>query len=165
MIFMRKNWIVIFCCVFVLGLSGCGTSPMKYQPETDISYSQAVHVIDRLIMEQHSDWRPDFVEVTDRFILLGYGSVTQGGASGAFIGNVAIGAHSSTTRVASDRIYFESIDDIILYSWKRKFRQWYVVSLLGNNRKHILRTRSLEEAKQMANALQVILDSYENSKK
>lgn len=159
---MRRIVTVILLLVLTLGVAACGTSPMKYEPQAEMPLTQAVRVIDRLIMEQHPTWRPDFVEINGRFILLGYGSVTRGHGSAVVLSDgVAIGAGSSRTRTSGERVYFESTDKVVLYSWKRKFRQWYVVSLVGKNRQHMLRTRSLEEAKQMANALQVVINAYE----
>jgi hypothetical protein len=75
---------------------------------------------------------------------------------------VAVGSGSSATRSAGTRIYYESTSDVVLYSWKRKFKQWYVVSLVGKMKQHMLRTRNLEEAKEMVDALEVVLHEYKH---
>jgi hypothetical protein len=128
-----------------------------------MSLEQATRIIDRLVMEQPIAWRPDFVKINERYILLGYGTVTQGRSNAVVIGSALVGASTDTTRASSERVYFESTDKIALYSWKRKFKQWYVVSLVGKNRQHILRTRYLDEAERMADALQVVLNNYQQS--
>ncbi|GAB1267006.1 hypothetical protein NBRC116493_02590 [Aurantivibrio infirmus] len=134
---------------------------IQYEPETDMSLDEAGRVIDRLIMEQHPAWRPDFVEINDQYILLGYGTVTRGGGSAVVLNeNVVIGSSSSNTRAAGERVYYESTNKVVLYSWKRKFKQWYIVSLVGKKQQHLLRTRYIEEAELMVNALQIVLNNF-----
>jgi hypothetical protein len=125
-----------------------------------MALNDALELIDRLIMEQHSTWRPDFVEVNDRYILLGYGTITRSSGSAVVNNKIIVDSGSSNTRAAGNRVYYESTDKLVLYSWKRKFKQWYVVSMVGKKQQHMLRTRNLEEAKKMVNALEVVLQAF-----
>ncbi|MBF4333646.1 hypothetical protein EAY29_25855, partial [Vibrio anguillarum] len=66
----------------------------------------------------------------------------------------------STTKKVGERVYFYKINGVQLYDWKRKFKQWYIVSLNDENGKvikHVLYTRSLSNAQKTVDALNVIL--------
>jgi hypothetical protein len=146
--------------VLISSVSGCGSYVIKYEPQPEMTLEEAGWIVDRLIMEQHKAWRPDFVEINDQYISLGYGTVTRGSGSAVVINNLVLGSSSSTTRAAGERVYYDSTDKVVLYSWKRKFKQWYIASLSGKKRNHLLRTRDLDEAKKMVDALQVILNEF-----
>jgi hypothetical protein len=75
---MTKYLKFVSISILTLFILGCGTQVIKYEAQKNMAFSDAVDLIDRLIMEQHRAWRPDFVEINNRYILLGYGMVTQG---------------------------------------------------------------------------------------
>ncbi|MFG0770466.1 hypothetical protein ACF8PD_01300 [Vibrio plantisponsor] len=145
--------------LLVILLVGCGTTPINYQVQP-LSATESYNIIDELIMTQHRNWRPDYFVVTDTFLGWGYGVQSSGKTSAIGSNNSAFVSSRSTTRNVSDRVYFSRIGQVQLYSWKRKFKQWYVVSLLdgnGNKIKNILYTRSLSDAEKMVDAMTVVL--------
>ena len=150
----------LFSILAMLLLSGCGTTPMNYESKT-MPIEEAYDVIDQMVMTQHRKWKPDYFVITDKYLGWGYGAVSNGSSSGVVYNNVALGSSSSTIRNVSDRVYFSKVKGVQLLDWTRKFKQWYVVSLIGQNGnviKHLLRTRSVSDAQLMMDAMTVLLN-------
>ncbi|SBS66894.1 hypothetical protein [Vibrio atlanticus] len=138
--------------LLVATLSGCGTVPMAYQPK-DMSLEQAYIVVEQMVMTQHRNWKPDYFVMTEHYIGWDFGTVSKSVGTGTSFGN-------TTTRNVGERVYYNQIEEVKLLSWKRKFKQWYVVSLTdlnGRVLKHIFRTRQLRDAELATDALNVIL--------
>ncbi len=145
--------------LLVILLVGCGTTPMNYQAQP-LSIAESYNVIDEMIMTQHRNWRPDYIVVTETYIGWGYGIQSSTTTNAIGSDNSAFISSNSTTRSVGDRVYFSRVGQVQLYSWKRKFKQWYVVSLLdkrGKLIKNVLRTRSLPDAEKMVDAITVVL--------
>ncbi|MGM8224982.1 hypothetical protein ACSV5M_00270 [Cellvibrio sp. ARAG 10.3] len=152
---MRK--VIVLLIIF---LSGCGTTPMTYQAEP-MSINEAYEIIDQMIMSQHRDWAPDYFVITDKYLGWDYGSISYGTTNAIVYNNFALGNSSTTIRNAGERVYFSKVGGVKLYSWKRKFKQWYTVALIDKNEdliKHILRTRDLSDAQQLFDAMTVLLN-------
>ncbi|MDE1334124.1 hypothetical protein [Vibrio aestuarianus] len=144
---------------FLVFLSGCGTTAMNYQAKS-MSISEAYDVMDEMVMTQHSNWKPDYFVITDKYLGWDYGSKSSGTVNAVAYNNVVFGSSSSTTKKVGERVYFYKINGVQLYDWKRKFKQWYIVSLIDENGKvikHVLHTRSLSNAQKTVDALNVIL--------
>ena len=155
---MRKFYLYLISMLLAPILSGCGAQLMDYKPKTDMSINEAKSVFERCMMDRPS--RPEFIEFNDDYISLNYGIVTRV-RNRAFIGGlIGVGSGSSVTKESEERIYYESIDEVVLYSSRRKSNTSYTVTLLGIRNQHMLRTYNLEAAKQIADALQVILNYY-----
>ncbi|EKO3500277.1 hypothetical protein VBP81_000196 [Vibrio fluvialis] len=146
-------------------LAACGTTPMNYSPK-EISINDANETVERLIMTQHRNWRPDYFVITDKYFGWDYGSVQSGRSSGAVYNNVLVGSSQSTVRDVNERVYYLDVTNVQLYDWTRKFKQWYTVGLLdknGNVIKHVLRTRDLEDAELMVDSLNTILAEHQSN--
>lgn len=148
-----------------LVVSGC-TSVMSYQPSADMDVERARTVVEKLTLTQHRDWRPDYITVTDEYLVWGFGLVTRGRATAVAFDNVAIGSGHSTTRETGQRLYFEDIQELQLLSWRRKFKQWYVASVMTRSQQvHLLRTRHQQDAKDYLDALNVLMTKKAAPKK
>lgn len=138
---------------------------MNYSPK-EISINDANETVERLIMTQHRNWRPDYFVITDKYFGWDYGSVQSGRSSGAVYNNVLVGSSQSTVRDVNERVYYLDVTNVQLYDWTRKFKQWYTVGLLdknGNVIKHVLRTRDLEDAELMVDSLNTILAEHQSN--
>jgi hypothetical protein len=161
---MKKLMLLIVTLVAAL-MSGCSST--KYTdriPDTAVPIEDAVNIISRLTMTQHPKWRPDGIGITEEFIYWGYGTTTRGSLGAVAIGSFGIANSRSVTRDAGDRVYFADIQEVKFLDWKRKGKQWYVVSLLDRNigRKHIFRTRNHEDAISYFDSFASILKSYQD---
>ncbi len=158
--------------ILVLFVSACGSSRITYEPK-EISFKEANLVVEQMIMTQHPAWKPSYFVITDHFLGWDYGNITKssswGSASAIPLGQngnaLAFGSASSTSKSydVNERAYYNSIEDIHLYSWKRKAKQWYLVSLVdkaGRPFKHVLRTRNLADAELMMDALSLVIDEH-----
>ncbi len=137
-------------------LSAC-TSVIEYKPKKNMSVETSIKVIEKLTISQHPTWRPDFININNEYISWGFGSVIKSSANSIQVQNTTIAQGSSTVRNASERLYFEDIKKVELLSWKRKFKQWYVVSAITKHkeRKNLLRTRYKDEAQNYIDAIYV----------
>ena len=165
---MKYTWSTIMRrllgLLLITVLTGCGTAPMIYQPK-DMSLDQAYVVVEQMVMTQHRNWKPDYFVMTEHYIGWDFGSVSKSVGSGTSLGNdnaVIIASSNTTTRNVGERVYFNQVEEVKLLSWKRKFKQWYVVSLTDQNGrvlKHVVRTRQLQDAELATDALNVILEN------
>ena len=156
----------IFFPIFLLFVTACGSNAISYQP-TLMSYSEALNVVEELTMTQHSEWKPDEFGITDKYVFWNYGFVTNSSSSAAIIADTAIvGKSQAETKLNNERIYFRTIKGVKLLDWQRKFKQWYVVSLVDTEdriTKHALRTRSLDDAKRFMDAMESIIRERKDS--
>lgn len=143
--------------LFISFLSGCGTTPMVYK-SNPVPVEDAPMIIDRMVMTQHRAWKPDNFVMTEHYFGWGFGTYSTGKISS----RVVYARTSSTTKDVAERVYYDEIADVKLLDWTRKFKQWYVVTLYrndGSQIKHVLRTRSLQDAQLLVDALNTYLDS------
>jgi hypothetical protein len=142
---------------------GCGSSPMKYET-TKMEINAAISLAEEITWSQHRDWRPDGFSVNEKYISWEYGVVSSNKSWASGVGNTGfvVGSGTSTYRNSGNRLYYRYINRVQLYSWKRKFQQWYAVGIItksGEN-KFILRTKSLEDAELFTSAMTTIVDFY-----
>lgn len=162
---MKKLMFLMVVMLVAALMSGCSSTQYTDRtPDTSVAIKDAVNIVSRLTMTQHPKWRPDGVVITEEFIYWGYGTTTRGGLGGVVIGSVGIVNSSSITRDSGSRLYFADIQDVKFIDWKRKGKQWYVVSVVDRNigRKHILRTRNQEDAISYFDSFSSILKSYQD---
>lgn len=160
----------IFLVLLLLStLVGCGTTPIAYQSNT-VPVEKAPMLIDKMVMTQHRAWKPDYFVITEHYFGWDFGTYSHGsGVSSASYypyNNVSSGvifsSSSTKTRRESERVYYDEIADVKLLDWTRKFKQWYVVTLYredGSKIIHILRTRKLEDAQLMIDAIDTFLNN------
>ena len=147
---------------FLLVVSGCGgVTPIKYTP-MPMDYTEAKDTVEELILTQHQLWKPDSLELNNKYIAWNFGYVSKGGSTSVVIPGtyVAVGSSRSTTRHKNERLYFRAIKSIQLSTWSRRLKKWYVVSTLdkhGNISKHILHTRNREDAERFTDAMNALL--------
>ena len=144
-------------------LAGCGSSPIKYKP-TEMEINSAISLAEEITWSQHENWRPDGFSVNEKYISWEFGVISRNSSWATSVGNtgLAVGGGTSTHRNAGNRMYYRYIDKVQLYSWKRKFKQWYAVAIIEKSGAHkfILRTRSLEDAELFTSAITSIVDFY-----
>jgi hypothetical protein len=144
---MELRWPVVVLAALMT--SACSAT-IPYQPQTNLGFADSSDIVEEIVLTQHEAWRPDQVNVTDKFITFDHGSVTD--TRGKLLPLTA----RSSTRSNSGRAYYKRITGITLSSWIRNFRTWYVVRLEGKlaiRDQSILRTRDLGQAKQLCDAL------------
>ncbi len=130
---------------------------------------QAQVLIEKLTMTQHPAWKPDYLQFEADFMALGFGQVTthRSNAVAIPVGNsaIAVGGGRGTTRHVGDRVYYADVKDVRLLSWRRKLKQWYVVSVVTqrNQPVHVFRTRYLEDAQAYVDAFHAVLDERVNA--
>lgn len=145
--------------VLVAALAACGTTQIAYTPRP-VELAAAQQNIERLVMTQHQAWRPDDFVFTDDFFGWSFGTVSRGTFTGGGAYGVVVGSSSERVRHLSDRVYYSQVTGVRLYSWRRKGRQWWLVSLMGRDDTvlmHALRTLSREDAELMIDSLNQFL--------
>ena len=144
-------------------LVGCGSSPIEYKT-TEMEINAATSLAEEITWSQHKDWRPDGFAVNEKYISWEFGVVSKNSSWATEVGNTgfAVGGGTSTYRNAGNRLYYRYIDKVQLYSWKRKFQQWYAVGITekSGESKFILRTKNLEDAKLFTSAITSIVNFY-----
>lgn len=155
---MKRLWMV---ALVTLVLTGCGHRQLDYvaAPPPGMDHEQAVDAVEQGFYE---DWstkaRPQSVVVTDKYILLADGVVSDGSSFGsaAAIGNGAIAASNSrvTTKEMGQRIYWGSIGGVVIYQHKVKKNRFVVIiqSTDGGEIRRI-NARSLQLAERFGNAI------------
>jgi hypothetical protein len=147
--------------VLVAFVAACGTTKVDYVPRP-IELAAAQQNIERLVMTQHQAFRPDDFVFTDDFFGWSFGTVSRGTFSGGVAYGMVVGSSSERVRQLSDRVYYSQVTEVRLYSWRRKGRQWWVVSLIGRDDTvlmHALRTLSREDAELMVDSLNQFLSA------
>jgi hypothetical protein len=147
------QWIAISLSSLMVGCSAV----VPYTPQQQMSFDQAREIVEEMLLTQHPAWRPDFIEVTEKFIAFDEGSATKthswGGAP--FV------ASNSRTRKRGGRAYYKYVTKIELVLWKRKFKTWYRVALHGDlaiRDPVVLRTRDLGKAELLVDALSSLVE-------
>ncbi|NWD29959.1 hypothetical protein HX793_09265 [Pseudomonas reactans] len=142
-------------------LAGCGHKQLDYTavPPPSMDRQKAIAAVEQGFYE---DWntknRPQSVVITDQYILLADGVVSDGSSFGsaAVIGGGAIAASNSRviTREMGQRIYISSIGAVQIYQHKIKANRFVViVQELGGAELRKINVRSLSLAQQFADAI------------
>ncbi len=154
---MKKLWAVL---ITTLVLAGCGHTRMNYvgAPPAGMNREQAVSIVEQVFYEDYSKTKPQSVVVTDEYILLSDGVVSNGSSFGSAtaIGSGAIAAGSSrvVTKEMGQRIYLRSIGDVGVFQHKmKKGRYAVVIRATDGSTLRAVRTRSLENAQRFADAI------------
>jgi hypothetical protein len=102
-----KNMYVL---LLVFLLAGCSYSQIAYQPKTDIDRTEAIAIIEQVLLEDYNaQLRPVEVRVGDEFIELHDGLVSKGSTIGSAVAvgmarSVQVTAPPSPGRRASESI-------------------------------------------------------------
>jgi succinate dehydrogenase/fumarate reductase flavoprotein subunit len=138
--------------LFSLFLVGCGSDIIVYKPLSISNTQEASKTVEELTMSQPTGWRPDNIQIKDDYIYWSFGKRTE---CNQFAG--------CRTYEDSKRIYYSSIKNIQLMSWHRKFKKWYVVSIIGKDDgviMHVFYTRDEDEGKHFADALNSVIFAH-----
>ena len=154
---MKKLWAVLLATVVI---AGCGHTRMDYVgvAPAGMDRDQAVSIVEQAFYEDYSKTKPQSVAVTDEYILLSDGVVSNGTSFGSAtaIGSGAIAAGSSrvVTKEMGQRIYLRSIGDVGVFQHKmKKGRYAVVIRAKDGSQLRALRTHSLESAQRFADAI------------
>lgn len=155
---MKRLWMIALAAVVLVG---CGHRQLEsvVTPPPGMDRQHAIAAVEQGFYE---DWntsdRPQSVVVTDQYILLSDGIVSDGSsfASAVPIGAGAIAAGNSrvVTREMGQRIYLSSLGEISIYEHKVKKNRFVVIirSADGGELRKI-NVRSLALAQQFAGAI------------
>jgi len=154
---MKRLWMIALAAVV---LAGCGhrqlESVVTAPPGMDRQH--AIAAVEQGFYEDWNNDRPQSVVVTDHYILLSDGVVSDGSsfASAVPIGTGAIAAGNSRviTREMGQRIYLSSLGEISIYEHKVKKNRFVVIirSADGSELRKV-NMRSLALAQQFAGAI------------
>ena len=144
-----------------MSITACSSSSIiSYTPQPVGNLNEAKDTVEELTLTQHQLWKPDYIELNDKYAAWGYGQISKTQGIAVASGGIA-GAESTTkTHNANERVYYNSIKEIQLMNWSRKFKKWYVVSLIGTDNqiiKHVYYTQNMDSAKRFINAFQFII--------
>lgn len=160
---------VFFAILFSVCLIGCSSKVIVYEPTMEMTLAEAISTTEKLIMTQHANWKPDNFFIRDDYMLWGYGVVTnqQGFATSLGYGT-AYGSSKAVTRDVGNRVYYKSIKNVQMMSWTRKFKEWFVVSLIKvdgdfESTQHIYYTRNQDSAKLLVSSLNTIIRELADS--
>lgn len=148
----------------VAGCSSTKITDIKGTPHVPLE--DALNTIPRLTMTQHPAWRPDGIGITEEFLHWGYGTSTRGSAGGVAVGIFGVASSRSVTRDIGERLYYADISDIQLVDWKRKGKQWYIVSTVNRHgqRKRVLVSRYKEDALDYLDSFASITEGYRDGR-
>ncbi|WP_153050275.1 hypothetical protein [Pseudomonas sp. MF4836] len=147
----------------VAALAGCGSQPIDYaaKAQPGMTRERAVSVVEQVFYEDFSKKRPQYVEVTDEFILLSDGTISKssGFATAAPIGNGAIAAGNSTTvtKAMGQRIYFRSLGTTTIHKTRgREGRYTVVIRNVDGSGLRNVHMRTQATAEQFIDAVQFL---------
>ncbi len=123
---MNKKMIISLALLVLFFLQGCATE-IQHIKQSEMSGDSAVKIIEQVIMEQPSKFRPEFVTVTSDYVGIGSGLITKGlyYAPPSDYSDISMSTHS--TRSINKRIYFNSIGAIKLF----EKREWFIVQVFS----------------------------------
>lgn len=157
---MKRIWIGL---LVALVLTGCGHKQLDYTPKPTpgMDRQQAVSIVEQVFYEDFSKTRPQSVVVTEQFIALSEGLISNGTSFGSAApvgtGAIAVGSSSVSTREVGQRLYFNSMAVINVYQRRMKSGQFAVVVRGSDGGElRIIKTRSLEKAQRFADALEYL---------
>jgi len=142
-------------------LIGCSATQIPYTKETIKNSESAYKIIEQVIYEQPTKYRPEELFLTDTYIGYSNGSVNRSSSYTSTVeispnSSLSTGLSKSTSKNIKTRIYFNSLNPPKLY----KKRSWYVIQL-RNRPGHLLKnvyTRDKNKAIKFINALLLLID-------
>ncbi len=154
------NFYRIVALLNILMLTGCANvsaiftdTVIDYETTVKMGTKDAVATLEELTMTQHPNWRPERFEIKDDYAYWSYGSVIENDMYG----------RAEKIVGSSERIYYRTINKVRLMKWQRKFKDWYVVSLINSDGgviKHVFYSRDINLAKRYVDAANSALVAY-----
>jgi len=162
---IRRNQYLAAMLLSGLIFSGCATQLQRPAIEKSISQNQSIAVIEQVLFEQYEKHRPQTVFITDEFIGLGYGMKTTSRSAGVVLfpnSNllVGLGTTKSLSKDINERIYFNSVSEIRLYSKS----DYFVIQVWTDRVYKNIYTFNKAKANQFIDAIEFFKRQSENSK-
>lgn len=148
------------CFIFiVLLLTGCAAKQVPYSPLEVVNKKVAANVIEQVVMEQPTKFRPEGLVVTDSYLGLseGYNSKVVAVGNYSDASNLAVLSANVKLSDINSRYYFNSISALELYSK----RDWFIIQLKNDEKRVVKRfyTRSLEKAQRFIDSMNYMQSS------
>ncbi|MEZ9468949.1 sensor protein [Vibrio lentus] len=148
------------CFIFiVLLLTGCAAKPVPYSPLDVVNKKVAANVIEQVVMEQPTKFRPEGLVVTNSYLGLseGYNSKVVAVGNYSDASNLVVLSANVKLSDINSRYYFNSISALELYSK----RDWFIIQLKNDEKRVTKRfyTRSLEKAQRFIDSMNYMQSS------
>lgn len=143
-------------------ISACGHRQLDYvaKPEAGMTWGQASSIVERGFYEDFGKRKPVAVLVTDNYIVLSDGTISEGSgvASTMPIGSGAIAVGSSTvvTKEAGQRLYFSSLGKPTIHQHRMKERYAVMIRSVEGANLRVLFFRSQTRAQEFADAIEYL---------
>lgn len=142
------------CFIFiVLLLTGCAAKQVPYSPLDVVNKKVAANVIEQVVMEQPTKFRPEGLVVTNSYLGLseGYNSKVVAVGNYSDASNLVVLSANVKLSDINSRYYFNSISALELYSK----RDWFIIQLKNDEKRVTKRfyTRSLEKAQRFIDSM------------
>ncbi|MFA0613101.1 sensor protein [Vibrio splendidus] len=148
------------CFIFiVLLLTGCAAKQVSYSPLDVVNKKVAANVIEQVVMEQPTKFRPEGLVVTNSYLGLseGYNSKVVAVGNYSDASNLVVLSANVKLSDINSRYYFNSISALELYSK----RDWFIIQLKNDEKRVTKRfyTRSLEKAQRFIDSMNYMQSS------
>jgi len=148
------------CFIFiVLLLTGCAAKQVPYSPLDVVNKKVAANVIEQVVMEQPTKFRPEGLVVTNSYLGLseGYNSKVVAVGNYSDASNLVVLSANVKLSEINSRYYFNSISALELYSK----RDWFIIQLKNDEKRVTKRfyTRSLEKAQRFIDSMNYMQSS------
>lgn len=148
------------CFIFiVLLLTGCTAKQVPYSPLDVVNKKVAANVIEQVVMEQPTKFRPEGLVVTNSYLGLseGYNSKVVAVGNYSDASNLVVLSANVKLSDINSRYYFNSISALELYSK----RDWFIIQLKNDEKRVTKRfyTRSLEKAQRFIDSMNYMQSS------
>ncbi|MFS1877790.1 sensor protein [Vibrio splendidus] len=148
------------CFIFiVLLLTGCAAKLVPYSPLDVVNKKVAANVIEQVVMEQPTKFRPEGLVVTNSYLGLseGYNSKVVAVGNYSDASNLVVLSANVKLSDINSRYYFNSISALELYSK----RDWFIIQLKNDEKRVTKRfyTRSLEKAQRFIDSMNYMQSS------
>lgn len=148
------------CFIFiVLLLTGCAAKQVLYSPLDVVNKKVAANVIEQVVMEQPTKFRPEGLVVTNSYLGLseGYNSKVVAVGNYSDASNLVVLSANVKLSDINSRYYFNSISALELYSK----RDWFIIQLKNDEKRVTKRfyTRSLEKAQRFIDSMNYMQSS------
>lgn len=148
------------CFIFiVLLLTGFAAKQVPYSPLDVVNKKVAANVIEQVVMEQPTKFRPEGLVVTNSYLGLseGYNSKVVAVGNYSDASNLVVLSANVKLSDINSRYYFNSISALELYSK----RDWFIIQLKNDEKRVTKRfyTRSLEKAQRFIDSMNYMQSS------
>lgn len=147
-------------CIFMtILLAGCTAKQISYSPADITNIAVASSVIEQIIMEQPTKYRPAGLIITSSYLGLSEGVNSKGIIMSNYNETLNLNLASTNLKLSdiSSRYYFNSISSLELYHK----RNWFIIQLKNNEKQVIKRfyTMRLDKAQRFIDSINYMKNS------